>query len=247
MPKTDYLDDPSAPRPNSLVVGVTAFVQDDAGRVLLIERADNGQWALPGGGQEVGESTPAAAVRETLEETGHTIALDAFLGSLPGHGHPNLRRALIPSRSVVCTLPLTSVWPGLAENPSPYFPAHSPPLLWARTDGSTPFRVNLHVSDVGHTLVVGATGAGKSVLLTTAAAQWLRYPGAQVFYFDVGGSAWPLAQAAGARHYELAAGRPDALAFQPLARVDDPAGGRDGARDVGPGHGLGEVVGRRRR
>ncbi len=150
-------------------------------------------------------------------------ALDAFLGSLPGHGHANLRRALIPSRAVVCTLPLTSVWPGLAENPSPYFPAHSPPLLWARTDGSTPFRVNLHVSDVGHTLVIGATGAGKSVLLTTLAAQWLRYPAAQVFYFDVGGSAWPLAQAAGARHYELAAGHPDALAFQPLARVDDPA------------------------
>ena len=148
-------------------------------------------------------------------------ALDAFLGSLPGHGHANLRRALIPSRAVVCTLPLTSVWPGLAENPSPYFAPHSPPLLWACTDGSTPFRVNLHVSDVGHTLVIGATGAGKSVLLTTVAAQWLRYPGAQVFYFDVGGSAWPLAQAAGARHYELAAGRPDALAFQPLAGIDD--------------------------
>lgn len=87
MPKTDYLDDPSAPRPNSLVVGVTAFVQDDAGRVLLIERADNGQWALPGGGQEVGESTPAAAVRETLEETGIDIEISGLVGiySYPGH------------------------------------------------------------------------------------------------------------------------------------------------------------------
>lgn len=87
MPKTDYLDDPSAPRPNSLVVGVTAFVQDDAGRVLLIERADNGLWALPGGGQEVGESTPAAAVRETLEETGIDIEISGLVGiySYPGH------------------------------------------------------------------------------------------------------------------------------------------------------------------
>lgn len=87
MPKTDYLDDPSAPRPNSLVVGVTAFVQDEAGRVLLIERADNGQWALPGGGQEVGESTPAAAVRETLEETGIDVEITGLVGiySYPGH------------------------------------------------------------------------------------------------------------------------------------------------------------------
>ncbi|GAA2546813.1 NUDIX hydrolase [Pseudonocardia hydrocarbonoxydans] len=87
MPKTDYLDDPSAPRPNSLVVGVTAFVQDDAGRVLLIKRADNGQWALPGGGQEVGESTPAAAIRETLEETGIDVEITGLVGiySYPGH------------------------------------------------------------------------------------------------------------------------------------------------------------------
>lgn len=87
MPKTDYLDDPSAPRPNSLVVGVTAFVQDEAGRVLLIERADNSQWALPGGGQDVGESTPAAAVRETLEETGIDVEITGLVGiySYPGH------------------------------------------------------------------------------------------------------------------------------------------------------------------
>ncbi|MDN5856868.1 MAG: NUDIX domain-containing protein, partial [Actinomycetia bacterium] len=87
MPKTDFLDDPNAPKPNSLVVGVTAFVQDDAGRVLLIERSDNGQWALPGGGQELGESTPAAAVRETLEETGIEVEVAGLVGiySHPGH------------------------------------------------------------------------------------------------------------------------------------------------------------------
>jgi len=87
VPKTDYLDDPSAPKANSLVIGVTAFVQDDAGRVLLIERGDNGLWALPGGGQEVGESTPAAAVRETLEETGVEVEIIGLVGiySHPGH------------------------------------------------------------------------------------------------------------------------------------------------------------------
>src|SRR5438034_7978159 len=150
-------------------------------------------------------------------------ALEAYLGSLPGHGYPNLRRPLLSTRNIADLLPVTSVWPGLATNPSPLFPPTSPPLLWAATDGSTPFRVNLHDSDVGHTLVLGKTGSGKSVLLAMLAAQFQRYARAQVFAFDVGYSMWPLALAAGARHYDLAAGRVDVLCFQPLARIDDPA------------------------
>src|SRR2546425_1273433 len=88
-------------------------------------------------------------------------ALEAYLGSLPGHGYPNLRRPLLSTRNIADLLPVTSVWPGLATNPSPFFPPQSPPLCWAATDGSTPFRVNLHDSDVGHTLVLGKTGSGK--------------------------------------------------------------------------------------
>src|SRR5260370_59997 len=113
-----------------------------------------------------------------------------------------------------------SAGPGRATNPAPSPPPQGPPLCWAATDGSTPFRVNLHDSDVGHTLVLGKTGSGKSVLLALLAAQFRRYPHAQVFAFDVGYSMWMLAQAAGAQHYDLAAGRADALSFQPLAQLD---------------------------
>ena len=150
-------------------------------------------------------------------------AVEAFLGSLPGHGYPNLRRPLISTKNIADLLPATSVWPGLAHNPSPFFPPKSPPLMWAATAGATPFRVNLHDSDVGHTLILGRTGSGKSILLAMLAAQFRKYHRAQVFVFDVGYSMWPLAKAAGAMHYDLAAGRPDSLRFQPLARVDDPA------------------------
>lgn len=171
----------------------------------------------------------ASEILKQLNDAGFTgrtetvNALEAYLGSLPGHGYPNLRRPLLSTRNIADLLPVTSVWPGLAYNPSPIFPALSPPLLWAATGGATPFRVNLHDSDVGHTLVVGKTGAGKSVLLGLLAAQFRRYPGAQLFVFDVGYSAWLLAHAAGAKHYDLAAGRADALRFQPLARIDEPA------------------------
>ena len=150
-------------------------------------------------------------------------ALEAYLGTLPGHGYPNLRRPLLSTRNIADLLPVTSVWPGLATNPCSYFPPDSPPLMWAATSGATPFRVNLHDSDVGHTLVLGKTGSGKSVLLAMLAAQFRRYANAQVFAFDVGYSMWGLAAAIGAPHYDFAAARVDALRLQPLGGVDEPA------------------------
>lgn len=80
MPKTDYFDDADAPPANSLVVGVTVFVQDDIGQLLMIKRTDNGLWALPGGGQELGESTVSAAVREVREETGIDAEVTGLVG-----------------------------------------------------------------------------------------------------------------------------------------------------------------------
>ena len=66
---------------------------------------------------------------------------------------------------------------------------HGPPLLYGKDRGARHrFGLSLHVGDVGHTLVVGPTGAGKSVLLALMALQFRRYPGAQVFAFDFGGS-----------------------------------------------------------
>jgi len=150
-------------------------------------------------------------------------ALEAYLGSLPGHGYSNLRRHLLSSANIADLLPTTGIWPGLATNPSQYFPQGSPALMWTATDGSTPFRLNLHDSDVGHTLVIGKTGAGKSILIESVAAQWMRYPGAQLFYFDYGYSAWLLAAACGWTHYAIGADRIDSLGFQPLGRIDDAA------------------------
>jgi type IV secretion system protein TrbE len=168
----------------------------------------------------------ASEIVKALNEAGfgarvETVnALEAFLGSLPGHGYPNIRRTLLASTNIADLLPTTSVWPGLAVNPSQYFERNSPALMWTATDGNTPFRLNLHDSDVGHTLLVGKTGAGKSVLVEALAAQWMRYPGAQLFYFDHGYSAWLLAKACGWTHYDIAAVENGPVGFQPLARVD---------------------------
>ena len=149
-------------------------------------------------------------------------AVEAFLGTHPGNGYANVRRPLINTRNLADFLPLTSVWSGLATNPCPFYPPKSPPLAVTATSGATPFRLNLHVGDVGHTLVLGPTGAGKSTLLGLITASHFRYPGAQVFIFDKGYSAYTLCHAAGGQHYDLL-GEYGSPAFCPLARVDEPA------------------------
>jgi 8-oxo-dGTP pyrophosphatase MutT (NUDIX family) len=87
MTKRDYFDDPEAPAPNSLVPAVTAFVQDDEGRVLLMQRSDNDLWALPGGAQDLGESLPEAAAREVTEETGIEVEVTGIVGTYSDPRH----------------------------------------------------------------------------------------------------------------------------------------------------------------
>jgi type IV secretory pathway VirB4 component len=95
-----------------------------------------------------------------------------------------------------------------------------PPLMMAETRGGTPFRLDLHVGDVGHTLVVGPTGAGKSVLLSLLALQFRRFIGAQVILFDRSRSARAATLAMGGASIEL--GLEGTPSLQPLARIDEP-------------------------
>jgi type IV secretion system protein VirB4 len=94
------------------------------------------------------------------------------------------------------------------------------PLFVANTSGATPFAHFLHEGDVGNTLILGPTGAGKSLLLAFLALSFLRYPRSQVFYFDLGLSSYVAANAAGAEYHELTADADGAHGFAPLAQLD---------------------------
>jgi type IV secretion/conjugal transfer VirB4 family ATPase len=154
-------------------------------------------------------------MRETVN------AIEAWLGSLPGHVYANVRQPPVSTMNLAHMMPFSAVWAGPERDE--HFQA--PPLFFARTEGSTPFRFSLHVGDVGHTLIVGPTGAGKSVLLALMALQFRRYPSAQVFAFDFGGSIRAAALAMGGDWHDLGGALADeaveAVALQPLARVDD--------------------------
>jgi 8-oxo-dGTP pyrophosphatase MutT (NUDIX family) len=80
MGRTKYCGDPHAPKANSLIPASNMLVVDDVGAILLQRRRDTGQWALPGGAQEIGETAAECAVRECLEETGIVAEITGFLG-----------------------------------------------------------------------------------------------------------------------------------------------------------------------
>lgn len=91
----------------------------------------------------------------------------------------------------------------------------------ASSTGTTPFRLNLHVDDVGHTLILGPTGAGKSTLLATIASQFDRYPNSQIFVFDKGYSMYALTEASYyGVHYDLGVLGTEMGGLCPLADID---------------------------
>ncbi len=146
-------------------------------------------------------------------------AIEAWLGSLPSHTIQNVRRPLISTFNLSHMMPLSSIWAGDKYNPSDKFPPQSPALLYTMSHGSTPFRVNLHVADIGHTLIFGPTGAGKSTLLALIVSQFRKYQNNQIYAFDKGNSLLPLTLASKGSHYDIG-GDGQEMSFAPLANID---------------------------
>ncbi len=87
MARTEHLNDPNAPAPNSIVAAVTAVVANKAGEILLQRRTDNNLWALPGGAMDFGESMGQTVVREVKEETGIDVEPTGIVGIYTNPNH----------------------------------------------------------------------------------------------------------------------------------------------------------------
>jgi len=164
-------------------------------------------------------------IRNYLEQRGFTCvvedvnALDAWLGSIPGHGSCNVRRLFLSAFNLAHVLPLHTLWTGQSfSSTASLLPQNSPPVFYAATTGHTPFRFHLDVGDVGHQLILGPTGSGKSTWLAFLMTQFLRYENAQIFLFDKDYSHRALTQELGGNHYDI--GNADSeLSFCPLAEL----------------------------
>lgn len=163
----------------------------------------------------------ARNIAKEIERLGFTARIEtinnmeAYFGSLPSNGIANIRRPLINTLNLSDLIPTSSIWTGEKKCPCPFYPENSPALMNCVTDGSSPFRLNIHVRDVGHTLIIGPTGAGKSTHLALLAAQLRRYAGMSIFAFDKGMSMFALNQACNGLHYEIG-GEDSTLQFCPL-------------------------------
>ncbi len=142
-------------------------------------------------------------------------ATEAFLGSIPGHGCYNIRKPLVDSVYVSHAIPTSSVWQGSRIAPCPLYPKGSPALVYVRTKGSRTFRLNLHVGDVGHFLMIGPTGTGKTTLLGLIGCQFRKYQRSRVIVFDKDYSNRIWLKALGGDYFDVYGG----TQFAPLATL----------------------------
>lgn len=144
-------------------------------------------------------------------------AVGAWFGSIPGNAYANVRRPMMSTLNLCHLLPISAVWAG--EGMCRHLSA--PALGQTQTVGSTPFRLNIHVDDVGHTMVVGPTGAGKSVFLNFLAMQARGFKNSRIFVFDKGGSSRCVAAGVGGAFYDLGSEtESNSMSFQPLRWID---------------------------
>nr|WP_062341838.1 NUDIX domain-containing protein [Herbidospora sakaeratensis] len=127
--RIDFYDDPDAPAPNSLVPSVNVVVTNDAGDILMIRRSDNGNWAVPGGAIDLGESIPQAAVRETLEETGVLCRVTGLAGTYSDPKHVILYTSNGEARQ---EFSLVLVAQAVSGEPTPS--SESTEVRWVRRD-----------------------------------------------------------------------------------------------------------------
>jgi type IV secretion system protein VirB4 len=163
-------------------------------------------------------------VLKTLRAAGFTgtkekfQSLNAWIGSLPGHSR-NIRREYISTYNIADIIPTWSMWTGRENNPSQYM--QGAPAHWqAKTNTGEPFKKHRPMDgDLGHSIIVGKSGSGKSVYVNFETLQWLRHPNSQVFLFDIGNTGELLCKAIGGNHYNILAGSGEG--FQPLRGLDD--------------------------
>lgn len=214
--------------------------QDALDTDALMNRDDAAQALaeLASGAVSYGYYTPVVIVmdedKEKCDEKAHRVlnainslgftarietdnSIEAWRGTIPGCFRCNVRLPPVSSLNFCHLAPATAIWPGDKKNKH----LKGPVLLYTDSNGYTPFRLSLHVGDLGHTMIVGPSGSGKSVLLNTLEAHFMKYPNANVYIFDKAASSRALTYALGGHFYNLAAEGSSELSFQPLARIDD--------------------------
>ena len=159
-------------------------------------------------------------VRQAFEGQGFTLqperihSREAWLSTHPGNRHSSVRKTKQSTLFLAHLLPgLQAAWPGPERDEY----LGGLPWFYAHTETSSLFRVVNHVRDVGHFMMLGPTGTGKSTMLGLGTAQWFKYPNAQVALYDVGRTARLITLLLGGQWVDLGSGN---VQLQPLRHID---------------------------
>ena len=169
----------------------------------------------------IAEVVSACGYGPRIEETN---TIEAWRGGLPADVRSNIRRPIIHTLNAAHLMPLTGVWTGNPTAVCPMYPLPAPALMHCQTIGAIPFRLNLHcgtAGDVGHVLIFGPTGMGKSTLTNEIALQHRRYRRAKITAFDNKSGMMATALACGGNHYDLARDGTGAGLYCPLEFLEN--------------------------
>jgi type IV secretion system protein TrbE len=173
------------------------------------------------------ERDAADRVASALKTNGYAIIrerqglLSAYMGSLPG-GHRSLMRKYLCSVDNVADLvPLRTILPGVDNHPyfSEVLGRPVAPLIKYMTMWGTAYNMNLHVDDVGHALVIGGTGSGKSTKLSLFLAQYTKYYPCQAFIFDKDFSLYAMSKLLGGKSIDLTGKSGTQVRANPVKRM----------------------------
>lgn len=165
-------------------------------------------------------------IREFSSKIEDINTFDSYMGSLPGKTFENLITLPIFTHQLACLFPITAYWAGDFESTKNYCQngGKNPVLAYVKTNNDSPFRLTHHADDVGHTMIIGPAGSGKSVLLNFIASQYPRYKESYVFHFDKGASSKVLNYAYNGLFYDIISedemGNETKMHFQPLYKLD---------------------------
>lgn len=152
--------------------------------------------------------------------------MDAYMGSLPGKTYENVVTKPIFTHQLATLFPITAYWTGEENTTKRYLDNNgkNPVLAYVKTNVNSPFRLTHHADDVGHTMVIGPAGSGKSTFLNFLVSQHARYKDSYVFHFDKGASSKVLCYGYNGLFYDIIKeeedGREIKMSFQPLYKLE---------------------------
>ncbi len=151
----------------------------------------------------------------TSETTG---LFGAFLSTLPGNSKVNPRKYLSSAEKIADMMPLRGKYEGQPTHPhfSNKLGRQVPCHVQFDTYSNIPYQFNFHVEDVGHALIIGGTGAGKTVLMNLFITAHQKYAPAKTYIFDKDYSMSVPALLLGGQHID--GSKPNSLSTNPLKR-----------------------------